>query len=98
MRIDFKSPIQFGDELTAQRYSEQCRRALEQQQAKGVRWAVAPGVSVATASGIRLGAGTPVTLAMMAGFEVSATQRIRQLVEQGYILQSDGFNDGPAAA
>ena len=40
----------------------------------------------------------PVTLALMAGFEVSAAQRIRRLVADGYILEADGFDDGPRAA
>ena len=93
--LDFVSPIRFGDELTAQAYMRRAQQALAKQPC---RWAVAPDCAVLTPNGIRLGAGTEITLALMAGATPNAAQHIRRLVEQGYILEALDFDDGPSAA
>jgi hypothetical protein len=95
MRMDFASPIHFGDEVTAQLYAKRCAEALSKQRC---RFAVAPDLAVRTPHDVVLKAGQEVTEEAMRGGARPPLVLIRDLVAKGYILEASGFDTGPEAA
>lgn len=87
MRIDFRSPLAFGDEDTANAYA---RRAEAARAAQPFRWHVAPLLHVLTPAGVRLTEGQQVTLELMRDGDQPAELLIRALVEKGSILENLG--------
>jgi hypothetical protein len=98
MRIDFTSPIRFGDELTAERYIKRAEAQLSVQKTKGIRWSPAPDLVVVTPNEVTIKAGEALTLEKMQGGPKPARLLIRDLVARGFVLEADGLDDGPQAA
>ena len=80
-----------GDEASQQRAEIAVEAARVAQAARGVRFAVAPGCSLATPSGVVLSAGTEVTVGMLHGHPHHAGWvLLERYVTAGDVLEAEG--------